>query len=220
MRRGGSGKQIGAGALALVAMAASGGWIYYRQAGPRDVNVPLQAAVGQVMAEETGRLLGGKGAVVVMAIDPSVAPELRVQLDSFRQALKVFGVGIRDTIWLEAKNKPRYGAGRGLGAGRLLEVIQSAGERVDAVVSFVGAPRFAEADFKEWKKAPRPKFIAESGSATRLKPLFDQGVLQAAVVRRFQFPAPRAGPPATAREWFEKRFQVVTLENAATLPGD
>ena len=59
----------------------------------------------------------------------------------------------------------------------------------------------------------------EAVTAAKLKKLFEKKVLQVAVVARYQFPAPVRTEPKTDRDWFEKRFQVVTAETAATLPG-
>jgi hypothetical protein len=44
-------------------------------------------------------------------------------------------------------------------------------------------------------------------------------VLQVAIVRRYQFPAPNKNDPRNAREWFEKRFQIVTADSADSLSG-
>jgi hypothetical protein len=65
----------------------------------------------------------------------------------------------------------------------------------------------------------RPKLIVESRSAGKLKKLFDQQLLHVAIVSRFQFPAPVEGNPGTLRQWFDKRFEIVTTETIATLPG-
>ena len=98
-------------------------------------------------------------------------------------------------------------------------MVKKKGADVDAIVSFVGAPNLSDADFTELEKTKLPKFVAECGSAAKLKKLFDKKVLQVAIVSRYQFPAPNRQDPKTAREWFEKRYQIVTGESAATLPG-
>ena len=60
---------------------------------------------------------------------------------------------------------------------------------------------------------------AEARSADKLKSLFDQKILHAAIVSRFQFPTPIKGKPRTPQEWFDQRFQIVTTNNAAELPA-
>ena len=212
-------KQALVAILSICAIVASLTWIYFTQfAGPK-INLALHTAVGEVMAEETNKLLGNKGQVIVLAVGPGAAPELPAQLTSFKEKIRTLGgVAIKDTIFLDTEDKPKFGAGRGLSARRFLRLMKK-NSGADAIVSFVGAPNLSEADFGELEKARLPKFIAESGSATKLKKLFDKRVLQIAVVHRYQFPAPNKEHPKSPRDWFDKRFQIVTAESAATLPA-
>jgi len=212
-------KQIIVAGVSISTIVASLASIYFTQFASRGTDLALHRGVGQVMAEETARLLGDKGKVIVMAIDPGAAPELPTQLESFKETIaRLGGIAIEDTVFVDTENKPKYGTGRGLSARRFLSVVKkSAG--VDGIVSFVGAPHLSDADFSELERTRLPKFIAESGSATKLKKLFDKRVLQIAVVHRYQFPAPNKEHPKSPRDWFDKRFQIVTAESAATLPA-
>jgi hypothetical protein len=81
----------------------------------------------------------------------------------------------------------------------------------------VGVPEISEDEGKELKKTP--KLVAESRSADKLSKVFQQKILQTAVVSRFTFPAPVEGKAHTTREWFDKHFQVVTGENFQALLG-
>jgi hypothetical protein len=212
-------KQIVATVVSLGVILASSGWIYFTQFASPKINLPLHKAIGEVMAEETSRLLGHKGSVIVLAIDPVAAPELQGQLDAFKQTLRRrAGITIKETEFLDTRNNPKFGAGRGLSGRRFLDVIKKH-STADAIVSFVGAPNLSESDFAELGNTRLPRFIAESGSAAKLRKLFDRKVLNVAIVARYQFPAPAQGTPKTPTEWFQKRFQIVTVENADTLPG-
>ena len=62
-----------------------------------------------------------------------------------------------------------------------------------------------------------PKLLAVSHSRQHLREMFDQQWVQVAILPRFQFPAPVAGRPKSAHEWFDKYFQVAT--SAAALPS-
>ncbi len=215
----GNTKQVLLVAVSLLAILASLTWIYLTQFAAPKINLVLHNGVGEVMAEETDKLLQHQGRVVVVAIGASAAPELRTQLQRFKETLAKLGrVTIKETDFLETENQPKYGTGRGLSARRFLRLVKKSGG-ADAIVSFVGAPNLSEADYDEIGKSHLPKFIAESGSAAKLKRLFDRKVLQVAIVGRYQFPAPNNNAPTTPREWFDKRFQIVTAETAATLPG-
>lgn len=203
-------------ALCLAAIAGAGLWIYRTEfAGPQ-FNRTLHQAVGRVLAEETATLLGHTGKVVIIAIELADLPELKVQLEEFSRTLKRFPqIKIKETYRLETDDKPKYSFGTGLSARRFVRIVNK-NTTADAIVSFVGAPALSPEHLAQLKTSP--KFIAESRSADKLKKLFEQKVIQAAVVSRFEFPTPVKGAPRSPREWFDQRFQVVTASNAVRLP--
>lgn len=212
----GSKRVLQAAALILIS-AGAGAWIYFRDfAGPK-VNLPLHQAVAREMAEQTARLVDGHGKIVVIAMDTPNGSELKVQLEEFERALKQFsGVTISRTYMLDAEKRPKYGVGSGISGRRYVRAVNK-NTTADALVSFVGAPDLTEEEAGQLQA--RPKFIAEARSVAKLKKLFEKQLIQVAIVSRYQFPAPVEGTPVTSRQWFDKRFQVVTAENAADLPG-
>jgi len=84
------------------------------------------------------------------------------------------------------------------------------------MASFVGAPELKDDEIGQLQA--RPKFIAESRTVEKLGNLFAKQLLQVAIVSRFRFPAPVEGNPGTPRQWFDKRFQVLTAETVGALP--
>jgi hypothetical protein len=210
-------KQSLVAALCLLAIAGSAWWIFHNQFRTPKFNVVLHQAIGQIMAEETARLLNHTGEVVVVAIETARFPELQAQLDEFGKILKQSShIKIEETYKLETDNKPKYGVGSGLSGRRYVRIVNKK-PAAAAIVSFVGAPDLSEDDIAQLKY--QPKFIAESRSVEGLKKLFEKRFIHAAVVSRFQFPTPVKDTPRTRREWFDKRFQVVTAESAASLPA-
>ena len=200
----------------LAVIAVSGAWIYFKQFKAPKHNVALHQAVGDVMAAETARVIGNTGKIVLVTIPASGDPELKTQLDAFKQALKKLGqIEIRE-YELDTKDQPKYGVGTGLSGRRFVRIVGK-NTNADAIVSFVGAPKLAEEDLAQLRKAP--KFIAEARSPSHLPKLFEKKLIAVAVVYRFQFPSPVQGNPGTPREWFDKRFQVVTAQNANALPA-
>ena len=201
----------------LLAIAGSALWIYLGQFAAPKFNVSLHRAVGRVMAEETANLVDSHGRIVVIAIDTPKTPELRVQIEEFEKALKpISGIRIEKTYMLDTEDKPKYGTGSGISARRFVRIVNK-NTTVDAIVSFVGAPELKEDEIRELQA--RPKLIVEARSADKLKRLFDKQLLHVAIVSRFQFPDPVEGNPATPRQWFDKRFQIVRAEGAPALPA-
>jgi hypothetical protein len=202
-------KLIAAGAV--LAILASGVWIYLTQFRSTDLNVALHQAVGQVMAEETSRVVGHVGKVVIVTMDPRHAPELKLQIAAFEKHLKVLGaITVKETIVLDPGENPKYRPGSGLSAKRFLKVARK-NQGVDAIVSFVGSPQLAETELAQLKTLP--KFIAETHSPEKSMTLLDKKILLAAIVPRFDFPAPGPRKPETSRQWFDRYFQIVA-------PGD
>ena len=200
----------------LLVIAGSGFWSYSRYFAAPKINVPLHQAVGRVMAEETARVVNSQGRIVVIAIETARDPELKVQIEEFEKTLKQFnGIKVAKTYMLETDDRPKYGVGAGLSARRLVRIVNK-NTTADAMVSFVGAPELKDSELQELQA--RPKFIVESRSAEKLKKIFDQQLVQVAIVSRFQFPAPVEGNPGTLRQWFDKRFQIVTAQTMAALP--
>ncbi len=109
-------------------IVASLAWIYFTQFAAPKTNLVLHQGIGEVMAEETSKLIGRKGQVIVMAINPRAAPELETQLATFQEVIgKAGGIAIKETVFLDTENQPKYGTGRGLSARRFVGVVKKKG---------------------------------------------------------------------------------------------
>ena len=200
-----------------LAVLGAGISIYFTQFRKPAVRETLHIGVGNVMATETARVLGGKGTIHAIIMEPKKAPELKIQLDEFERTLHRLGsfkVNIKE---LETEGKAKYTTGAGLSGRRFLRVLKNHPE-ADAIVSFVGAPGLSDEEIVQLTSSKFPKFIAEVRTPDKLKKLFDKQIIQVAIVSRFQFPAPGPRKPRTPEDWFHSRFQIVTAENAASLP--
>jgi hypothetical protein len=177
-----------------------------------DINVPLHQSIGTVLADETFREIGLHRKIVIVSIDTGRAPELKVQMKSFLKHLKALGdVAIADKVILDPGENPKYRPGAGLSAKRFLKIARKHAS-ADAIVSFVGTPEISEAEMQQLKSVP--KVIAETHSPERLGLLFQKKVLVAAVVPRYEFPAPGPRQPRTMNQWFDHYFQVVHPDTA------
>jgi hypothetical protein len=196
------------GAACLLVIVAAGVWIYHYEFSSPDLNVPLHQAVGQVLADETARLTGHQGKIVIVTIDSRNSPELKVQLDSFEKDLKLLGrIDIKDKVVLDPGENPKYRPGSGLSAKRFLKIVRKH-PGTDAIVSFVGAPELSDQELAQ--VGPMPKFIAETHSPEKLLNLLQKKILVSAIVPRFDFPAPGPRKPQTSRQWFDHYFQILT----------
>jgi len=204
---------MAAGSMAVI--VASGVWIYFTQFAQPAFNMVLHESVGEVLAQETAKLIQSNGQVVIITMDTSKFPELKTQLRAFEKALKALGPMSVKELPMDTEDKPQYRTGAGLSSRRFLRLLKKTGS-AKAIVSFIGAPRMTDEEFAQVEKAP--KFIAECRSPDKVKKLFEKNILQVAVINRFDYPAPIKHNPKTPKQWFEKYYQVIKADTASDLP--
>ena len=200
----------------LLAIAGSALWIYYRDFKAPKFNVALHQKVGEIMAEQTAKVVGAKGKLVLITIPIANEPELQTQLTAFRRKLKLLGQYDLKQHELDTKDQPKYGLGTGLSGRRFLRTIKN-NPKADALVSFVGAPKLTDEEIAELQHPP--KFIAETKSPDHLPKLFEKNLIQVAVASRFVFPAPGPQTPKTPEEWFTRRYQIVAADSVRDVPA-
>ena len=208
-------KEIWLASGSLLVIAAASYWIYYREFKRPKHNVELHRHIGAVMAEQTVKAVGPKARLVLVTIPTGSEPELATQLEAFKQTLNRLGKYELRENELDTKDQPKYGIGNGLSGRRFVRTVNN-NKSADGIVSFVGAPKLSDAEISELKK--QPKFIAETRSPEHLPRLFEKQLIHAAVVSRFSFPAPGPVEPRTPQEWFNKRYQVITVEAVQSIP--
>ena len=202
----------------LAAILASGLWIYHYEFRAPDTNAPLHEAVGQALADETARVVGHHGNIVIVTMDTRNSPELKLQLSAFEKDLKTIGgVTTKDKVVLDPGENPKFRPGSGLSAKRFLKICRKH-PGADAIVSFVGAPELSAQDIAQLKGSPR--LVAETHSPEKLVTLLDKKILVSAIVPRFEFPAPGPRKPETSRQWFNHYFQILTPESALPAADD
>jgi hypothetical protein len=205
---------IGGGAILVILTCCA--WIYLTQTRTAKYNVGLHQRVGEVLAQETARVVGPKGRVITIAIPTAEWPELKTELESFQTALKKLGSYELREYELDTKDQPKYGVGSGLSGRRYVRTVKK-NEEADAFVSFVGAPKLSDEEVAELGKGRKAKLVALARSPDNLVKLFQNQLLVVAVVSRFQFPAPAPDKPGSPEGWFTERFQIVTAAEAKSL---
>lgn len=200
--------------VCLAVIAACGVWIWRTRFNQPKFSVPLHLGLGQAMAELTASA-GATGRIVIITLPARQFPELAVQVKEFKRVLSVHrGLSFKE-YELETEDRPKFQFGTGLSGRRYLRIVNK-NLSASAIVSFVGAPELKEKEAAEIKSAPR--FIAECRTADKLQRLFELKALHAALVGRYEYPSPVKGTPRTPSDWVAQRFQIVTAENAASLP--
>lgn len=192
----------------VIVITGSLTWIFLSQRGRPAAAAQPHIALGRVLAEETVKLLGKQGRVVV--ISPNLRKELTVkwEVDSFTESLKRQGsVEIQTAVTIQPFELSLKDPQKGFAGDAYLSIVRKH-SKADAIISFVGLPQLADTDLHQLSEHPQ-KLIAVSRSRKNLEKFLNARVTPFAIVPRFKFPSPVTGKPRNSREWFDKYFQIV-----------
>jgi hypothetical protein len=203
-------------AIALVAVAVVLFW--WRQLSGPTVNLRPTAAVGEVLAGEVGRLLGGRGTVVLLSRQPPEdGPNAnRERIEAFASAMKRrTTMTLAPTEWL-----PRAPLGTmdlGVVSPEQILAALEKNPSANAFVIFSGLPPYSPL-LAEKVAARSLILMAVCSYNAEVRRWIESKALAVAVVPRFDDPPTRKRAPKSAPEWFEREFQLVTIETIARLP--
>lgn len=204
--------------LAVIAVAgvAIAGFLVWKQFSAPRVNLRPSAAVGEVVADEATKLLGGKGTVVLVSREPPKdGPDANGEkIDSFKTAIRQRnGIKLHTSEWL---TRPPVGTmDTGVASQEeLLAALEKNGE-ANALILLAGLPPLSPALQEKFKAV---KLLAVCGYSVNVKRWLESKSLAVVVVPRFSDPPADAPPPKTPREWFDREYQLFTPETISLLP--
>jgi hypothetical protein len=201
-----------AGLLASVALAT----LYFAVFGhPKKVDLGTYEALGAVTAEETARLLGDKGRVLVVARDTGVdkIPSVEAELQSFQRTLKQHK-GVDPILErFEATPMQMMATGGSVPPDRLAQALAKHND-VHALVLFCGLPAVPESDMDDMRKRGI-KIVVVSSFRPDYPQLLDQRLIHLAIVPKPEGPPPDAPSPRNWRERFDQEFAVLSASAAA-----
>jgi len=173
--------------------------------------------LGQEAASATADLLNSRGRIVIVVAekDFNSGTALGVALKSFNEALAKSGnVQVQATETVKVPTLLVSGT-EPLAAPQFLELVTKYAS-ADALVSFVGVPRLTASQIAQLPRQ-RPKLVVVAVFGPLSKTLFEQGIVQLAILPK-SLSEPAVRPPGTAKERFDAYYQIVTPETSSTLP--
>ncbi len=212
-------KKVTVVASLLVVIAGTCAWLYHTSSGdvPKS-DLDISQALGAVTAEETAKLLGNKGEIVVISWDSShnKMPLVEAQLNSFERALKKHD-GIQITASEKVLRNPALmmATGGAMPADQLFKVVK-AHPKAGAFVLFLAFPNLSSEESKQVSEGPS-KFVVVSGCNPGYKKLLMDRAISLAIIPQFDR-TQNIRPPKTVRESFDQNYLVVTPDQAASLP--
>lgn len=199
----------------VVAIAASVLFAWRNYFAAPKINEALHRGIGEALAEETIRGVDNRGDILVITMADRDSEMLAAQFAAFRQRLERSGVRIKDVELIDSAKADKYGPGLGLSASKLTREVKKNTKKA-AIVSFVGLPKLGDEELALLGEVV-PPLLAFARDAEKLGPLLKRGLVKAAIVPRFRFPAPGPESPRTPAEWFTNQYQVI--HSAAPVPG-
>jgi len=204
------------GTLAVGAAAVS---IYFALAGrsPK-INLDLYDVLGAVTAEETAKLLGNKGQVLVLArgAGANKNPSVEAELKAFQQTLKnQKGISVI-TEMIQVSPNQMMVTGGGVPPEHFTKALETH-SNLGAVVLFMGFPQLADSELEGLRKSG-VKIVVACALRPGDRQLIERQVIHLAIVPRSDSPPPGAPAPRTVRERFDQEFTIITPAAAARLP--
>ena len=184
----------------------------------RDIDLNPYQVLGTVVAEETAKLLGNQGQVLVIANDAKIA-SLEAELDALSQTLKKSaGVSVLPTDRVKLTPSMMAMLSGAVPPDELTRTVQSH-PNLGAVVLFFSFPALADQDLDALKRSG-VKFVVVSGYHPRYQGLLERQAIHLAIVPRPRSEAPPAATrkPGTLRERFDQEYLVLTPGAPAPSP--
>lgn len=179
------------------------------------IELGTYAALGAGTAEETAKLLGNKGRVLVIARDTGADknPSVEAELVAFQRALKKHAGLSQVTERFLATPMLMMATGGGIPSDQLSKALESHAD-IGALVLFCGFPPLGDSELEALRKRG-VKTVVVSSFRSDYGRLLEEGVIHLAIVPRPDGPPPGAPAPRTLRERFDQDFTIVTRADAA-----
>jgi hypothetical protein len=183
------------------------------------INLNPYEALGAIAGEETSKLIGHRGEVVLVAVDPGEDrdPVQESELRAFEALLtKSGGARVAKTVLIKQDPMQRMATGGAMPAAELGRLHKDHGTAA-AWVFFIPFPVLSPADAARLREQGT-KVVVASACLPGYKELLRSKIIHLALVpKRGGGPEP-AKAPSTLREWFDAEYLLATPETADSLP--
>lgn len=205
--------------IACLAIGAAAVVLYFTS-GERSqkISLDIYEVLGAVTAEETAKLLGDKGQVLVMARDTGETrfQSVEAELKAFQQTLKR-RPGM--SVVVERFQIPpmqMMATGGSVPTEQFFRALQMHAN-LGAVVLFSAFPPLADPEIETLKKTG-VKVVVVSSFRPNYEQLLARQAIHLAIVPRPEPPPADAPPARTVRERFDQEHLILTSGNAAKSP--
>ncbi len=207
-------KTLGQIAL-IVSLAILSVWLFRRSSDRRKIDLNPYQALGAVAAEETSKLLGQQGEIIIVMPDAGSDrdPVMDAQLAAFQSGLKKAGkVSVRSTETVKMDPFLSMRTGGAMPAEQFLGLSKKHPDAA-AFVLFIGFPALGNEEMAKLKTCSAKRIVI-SAAIPGYEDLIEQGIIHLAIVPRAR-PADQTLPPAkTTRETFDQEYLILAHDTA------
>ena len=205
--------------IGIVAVGAAVISLYLAFGGrSQKVNLDTYDVLGAITAEETSKLLGNSGEVLLIAPDSGAYknPSVEAELSAFEKVVnKQKGMKVK-TERIQTTPMSMMATGGGVPTEHFFKALdRHAG--VAGIVLFFGFPQLAVEEVQRLKKSG-VKTVVVSSFRSGYKQLMEQQVIHLVVMPRLDSSETAKPAARTVRERFDQDFTIVTPADAAALP--
>jgi len=209
-------KDILVASLAVSATAVS---LYFAFATrSQKINLDSYEVLGAITAEETAKLLGNNGQVLIMVRDTGADknPSVEAELKAFQQTLKKYSGLSVVTEKIQVTPTLMMATGGGVPPDRLFKALETHAN-IGALVLFFGFPQLADPELEALKKSG-VKTVVVSSFRPGYQRLLEQRAIHLAIVVRPDAPPSPARKPRTIRERFDQEYLIMTPTGTSRVP--
>ena len=180
---------------------------------PPKINLGTYEALGAVTAEETAKLLAGKGRVLVLARDtgPDKNPSVEAQLDVFKRTLRKHADISLVIERFTATPMLMMATGGSVPPDQLIKALETHAD-ANVLVLFCGMPPLTDAELETIQRR-RLKTVVVASLRPDSAQLLEQSIIHLLIAPRPDGPLPDAKKPQTLRELFDQDYVVIRAAN-------
>ena len=203
--------------LGVLAILSASSFLLFIRRDPKIELNPYQA-LGTVAAEETIKLMGDKGQIVVAAQDSREfeMPALAAQLKAFQATVRKKAKATVEVEKITMDAMTMMAAGGRLPAEQFFSILQKH-PQAGAIVLFLGFPMLRDRDLDALKQRS-PKMVVVAGYRADYHELLERRLIDLVIAPRSDALPETARKPQTLREWFDQEYVIIAAEKTSALP--
>ena len=194
----------------LLVVAGLATWNFLKPSDGRRIDLNPYKALGSVASEETSKLLGHQGEIVLVIPDPGTEadPVMDAQVAAYRSGLKDAGKVVVKAIET-VKMDPflRMQTGGAMPNDQFLALLKRH-PAAAAFVLFIGFPALDDSEMIKLQAHPAKRIVI-SASLPFYGELVQKGILHLAILSRSRSADERLPAPKTTREAFDQEYVIL-----------